>query len=156
MTTIDTRTTLPAPDRDDELHRLRAENAGLRERLETAGLRFQVALALLDSLGDHLEDYDDETLVIDEVVRQWRGLDPGVRDGFRRVGSLFGPLMWFAWAWLEGVNEAAFATPPADEAGPAQAEEILARHWRQYLTTLTRRDDSAPGSASPPDRPPPG
>lgn len=120
----------PTPD-------LGAELARLREELEIAGQRFEVALAALDAIADHVEDHADQVLVIDHVVRRWRSLGAASQATHTVPGSPLGPLAWFAVRFTDEVDREPFTDlheheyPPPDE-----AEAIVHRHWCALVDRL--------------------
>lgn len=140
MTTVDTGPRLVAPNTRD------AAVTRLHDELEVARLRFDVALAILGTISDHVDDYPDQALVVADVVRQWRALNSATRIRYHEDGRSHSPLMWFAWRYVEDISSQPFAHyADEDIPEPRIAEVVLHSHWQRHVARLREVNGSGGG-----------
>src|SRR5262249_52434059 len=98
--------------------------------------RLTVALAIVVGIHKEVEDPSDQTLIVDDVVRRWRGLDSAERERyFDDENPRFSSLMQFAWEYVEEMECLAYVEA-GDPYGEDDCECARVAHWRRYVQQL--------------------
>lgn len=122
---------------DDELPRLRAEIVELRTELEVAQQHLDAAVSVVPTLANIVDPEPDRLLVVADMVRQWRRLEPAAQAAYVGTGGYPTAVGNFAWTYMDSVSDEAFAERPrGDYDDPGKAFSVEDCHWEQHVAAL--------------------